>query len=59
MICGDFNLVLNPEIDCNNYKWVNNPRPRNFFINLMKDFNSILLKYGLISGFFSSRSLQM
>ena len=25
IICGDFNLVLDPYIDCSNYKNINNP----------------------------------
>ena len=28
IICGDFNLILDPEKDCTNYKYVNNPRAR-------------------------------
>ena len=28
IICGDFNLILDPEIDCTNYKNVKNPRSR-------------------------------
>lgn len=27
--CGDFNLVLDPTIDCYNYKGINNPKARN------------------------------
>ena len=28
IICGDFNLVLDPYIDCSNYKNINNPKSR-------------------------------
>ena len=28
IICGDFNLVLNPDLDSHNYKAINNPRAR-------------------------------
>ena len=28
IICDDFNLILDPEIDCTNFKNVNNPRSR-------------------------------
>ena len=28
VICGDFNLVLNPDIDSYNYNAINNPRAR-------------------------------
>ena len=28
IICGDFNLILNPDIDSFNYKHINNPNSR-------------------------------
>ena len=28
VICGDFNLVLDPSKDCFNYKTINNPKAR-------------------------------
>ena len=28
VLCGDFNLVLNPELDCSNYVSINNPKAR-------------------------------
>ena len=34
--CGDFNLVLNPDLDCYNYKCVNNPKARNKVLELIK-----------------------
>ena len=36
-MCGDFNLVLNPELDCYNYKHVNNPNARQKVIDIIKD----------------------
>ena len=35
IICGDFNLILDPLKDCYNYKHLNNPRARNILIELM------------------------
>lgn len=34
IICGDWNLIIDPELDCENYKHVNNPRAR----AVVKDF---------------------
>jgi exonuclease III len=34
--CGDFNLVLNPDLDCYNYKCVNNPKARNKVLELIE-----------------------
>ena len=28
IICGDFNLVMDPDLNTNNYKYVNNPKAR-------------------------------
>ena len=39
IICGDFNLTLNPNIDCFNYKHINNPKARNFITNMIKENN--------------------
>ena len=41
IICGDFNLVLNPELDSYNYKNVNNPVARRKLFQIM---NSLCLK---------------
>ena len=41
IICGDFNLVLNPNLDSHNYKNVNNPNARKTLIQVM---NSLSLK---------------
>ena len=37
IMCGDFNLVLNPELDCYNYKHVNNPSARQKVIDIIED----------------------
>ena len=41
IIAGDFNLVLNPEIDMYNYKNVNNPNARNILLETMAQFDLI------------------
>lgn len=35
IICGDFNCVLNPELDYYNYKAMNNPKARNQIVELI------------------------
>ena len=39
IIVGDFNMILNPQIDCINYKHLNNPNARLQVFRLMNDFN--------------------
>ena len=39
IICGDFNLVLNPEIDTYKYKNVNNPKGREAVLSFMESDN--------------------
>ena len=39
IVCGDFNLLLNPVIDGLNYKHVNNPNARNEVLKLISDLN--------------------
>ena len=41
VICGDFNLVLNPQIDCCNYVSIKNPRSRSFLIESIRLHNLI------------------
>ena len=41
IICGDFNLILNPNIDCFSYKHLNNPKARNTIINMIQENNLI------------------
>ena len=35
LICGDFNLVLTPDLDSYNYKHINNPWARQIILNMM------------------------
>ena len=39
IICGDFNLTLNPDLDCFNYKHINNPKARDFLSNVIEENN--------------------
>ena len=39
LIVGDWNIVLNQEIDSRNYKQSNNPRARQQLLRLMNDYN--------------------
>ena len=39
IICGDFNLTLNPNLDCFNYKHINNPKARKMITYMIKDNN--------------------
>ena len=41
IICGDFNMVLNPEKDCFNYVNINNPRSQSVLIETMSQLNLI------------------
>ena len=41
IIAGDFNLVLNPEIDTFNYKNINNPNARNVLLETIAEFDLI------------------
>lgn len=36
--CGDFNLVLDPTIDCYNYKGINNPKARNKVLEMIETY---------------------
>ena len=38
ILTGDFNLVLNPDMDCDNYRNVNNPNARNEVLSIINDF---------------------
>ena len=35
-VCGDFNIVLNPELDSHNYVQTNNPRARKKLLELIE-----------------------
>ena len=37
IICGDFNLILNPNLDSNNYVTINNPRSRSKVLDIVKN----------------------
>ena len=39
MLCGDFNLVLNPRMDCSNYVSINNPNARQTLIETLNTYN--------------------
>ena len=39
IICGDFNLVLNPDIDTHNYNAINNPRAMQNVLTIMKNYH--------------------
>ena len=36
IICGDFNLILNPNLDCHNYQNINNPKARNKLLHTIQ-----------------------
>ena len=41
MMVGDFNLILNPLLDCDQYKHLNNPRSRKVIFEIMTNFNLV------------------
>ena len=41
IVCGDWNLVINPEIDSHNYLHINNPKARQIVLNLLEEENFI------------------
>lgn len=41
IIAGDFNLVLNPDIDCFNYVNINNPKARDTVLSIILEHNLI------------------
>ena len=41
IMCGDWNLVLNPEVDTHNYLHINNPKARQVVLNLIEEENFI------------------
>lgn len=41
ILCGDFNLVLNPDIDTYNYKYINNPKAREKLLEIMDDLQIV------------------
>ena len=41
IVCGDFNLILDPDLDCFNYARVNNPKARDRVIELQSNKNML------------------
>ena len=41
VICGDFNLVQNQDLDTYNYVILNNPRAKNKVLNLKEELNMV------------------
>ena len=41
LLCGDFNLVLNPSMDCKNYININNPKARKKLLTIIEENNLI------------------
>ena len=39
VLCGDFNLVLNPDVDCSNYVSINNPKSRSVLIETINVYS--------------------
>ena len=39
VLCGDFNLVLNPRMDCSNYVSINNPNAHHTLIETLNTYN--------------------
>ena len=41
VICGDFNLVINPDIDYSNYLHINNPKARLEVLSMLEELDLI------------------
>ena len=41
IICGDFNLVLNPTQDSDNYTSINNPRARSYVLEIISEIDLV------------------
>ena len=41
ILTGDFNLILDPDIDCKNYIHINNPRARDKILDICVEYNLI------------------
>ena len=41
ILCGDFNLIIDSEMDCYNYKNINNPKARDKVLEYIDTYNMI------------------
>ena len=41
ILCGDFNLIQNFNLDTQNYVNINNPRSRENFLDIKEDYNLV------------------
>ena len=41
IITGDFNLIMDPEVDCKNYSTINNPKAREKVLDICTEYNLI------------------
>ena len=41
ILCGDYNCILDPLLDCYNYKHINNPKARDKLIEMVETYNMI------------------
>ena len=41
ILCGDYNCILDPLLDCYNYKHINNPKAREKLIEMVETYNMI------------------
>ena len=39
IICGDWNLIIDPDLDCENYKHINNPKARGVVKEFLEDLD--------------------
>ena len=42
IVCGDWNLILDTEKDCDNYLRINNPKARKVVLTLVEEFFFVL-----------------
>ena len=41
ILCGDYKYILDPLLDCYNYKHINNPKARDKSIEMVETYNMI------------------
>ena len=41
VICGDFNISLDPTMDCYTYKHINNPKARKYVLDMINENNHL------------------